>query len=72
MRGNNQSLTGYFLGAELFFGTRAYQMIDSLLADVARGDLRVVVDQVFSLEQAGEAHAFIEDRRAFGRVILRP
>jgi Zn-dependent alcohol dehydrogenase len=38
MRGNNQSLTGYFLGAELFFGTRAYQMVDSLLADVARGD----------------------------------
>ena len=72
MRGNNQSLTGYFLGAELFFGTRAYQMVANLLDQVAQGTLKVVVDQVFSLENAEEAHAFIENRQAFGRVVLKP
>lgn len=68
----NQSLIGYFLGPELFVGPRAYQMIESLLADVAVGDLRVEIDRTFSLEDAEEAHAFIESRQAFGRVLLIP
>ena len=72
MRGNNQSLTGYFLGAELFFGTRAYQMVANLLDRVAQGELKVVIDQVFSLADAEEAHAHIESRHAFGRVVLKP
>ena len=72
LRGNNQRLIGYFLGAELFFGTRAYAMIESLLADVASGKLEVVIDKRFALEAAGEAHAYIENRLAFGRVVLTP
>ena len=72
MRGNNQTLVGYFLGAELFVGTRARAMIASLLDDVARGDLRVVVDRRFGLDEAAEAHAYIESRQAFGRVVLVP
>jgi NADPH2:quinone reductase len=68
----NQSLIGYFLGPELFVGSRAYQMIENLLADVAVGDLRVEIDRTFSLEEAEEAHAFIESRQAFGRVLLIP
>jgi len=72
MRGNNQSLTGYFLGAELFLGTRALAMIAGLLTDVASGRLEVVIDQTFPLSAAGDAHAYIESRRAFGRVLLIP
>jgi NADPH2:quinone reductase len=72
LRGNNQSLTGYFLGAELFFGTRAYDMVANLLAEVASGSLKVVIDQAFSLEDAEEAHAYIAGRQAFGRVVLQP
>jgi NADPH2:quinone reductase len=72
MRGNNQSLTGYFLGAELFLGTRAHAMIAGLLTDVASGRLEVVIDQTFPLSAAGDAHAYIESRRAFGRVLLIP
>jgi NADPH:quinone reductase len=63
---------GYFLGAELFISPRAHAMIDGLLADLASGALRVVVDRRFALEQAGEAHAYIESRQAFGRVLLIP
>jgi NADPH2:quinone reductase len=72
MRANNQTLVGYFLGAELFLGNRAHEMIARHLADIVAGDLRVVVDRRFPLEQAGEAHAYIESRRAFGRVLLLP
>jgi NADPH2:quinone reductase len=72
MRGNNQTLVGYFLGAELFLGTRAHTMIAGHLDDIAAGSLQVVVDRTFSLEQAGEAHAYIESRQAFGRVLLIP
>jgi NADPH2:quinone reductase len=72
MRANNQTLVGYFLGAELFMGPRAHAMIAALLADVASGQLRVVIDRRFTLEQAAEAHAYIESRQAFGRVLLIP
>ena len=72
MRGNNQTLVGYFLGAELFLGTRAHGMIARHLDDIAAGRLRVVVDRRYPLEQAGEAHAYIESRQAFGRVLLIP
>jgi len=72
MRANNQTLVGYFLGAELFLGTRAHAMIAGHLEDIAAGDLQVVVDRRFALEEAGEAHAYIESRQAFGRVLLVP
>ena len=72
MRGNNQTLVGYFLGAELFLTPRPHAVIARLLDDVAAGDLRVVIDRRYPLEQAGDAHAYIESRRAFGRVLLIP
>lgn len=72
LRTANQTLVGYFLGAELITGDRAYRSISRLLADVADGSLRVVVDRVFPLAEAAAAHAYVESRRAFGRVLLRP
>ena len=72
MRANNQTLVGYFLGAELFLSPRPHRMIASLLDDIASGGLRVVIDRRFPLDEAGEAHAYIESRQAFGRVILVP
>jgi NADPH:quinone reductase len=72
MRANNQTLSGYFLGAELFLAPRAYAMIDRLLREIAEGDLRVVIDRTFPLADAAAAHAYIESRQAFGRVLLVP
>jgi NADPH2:quinone reductase len=68
----NQSITGVFLGAELFAGTRARDNIDRLLGDVAKGELKVVVDRTFPLAEAADAHAYLEGRHAFGRVVLVP
>jgi NADPH2:quinone reductase len=72
MRGNNQTLVGFFLGAELFLGTRAHAMIARHLDDIAAGTLKVVIDRSFPLDQAADAHAYIESRQAFGRVLLEP
>jgi NADPH2:quinone reductase len=72
LRQGNQSVTGYFLGAELISGDRAYRMIGGLLGDIAAGQLRVVIDRTFPLAEAAAAHAYIERRQAFGRVLLKP
>ncbi len=68
----NQSVTGVFLGAELAHGTRARDMIQTCIDDVAAGELRVVIDRTFPLSEAAAAHAYIESRQAFGRVVLIP
>ncbi len=72
MRPNNQSLSGYFMGAELLFYPRSHALVARHLEDIARGELRVVVDRAFPLSEAAAAHAYIESRQAFGRVLLTP
>jgi len=73
LRASNKSLTGVFLGAELFFHReRVHPMIAGHFDAVARGDLQIVIDRVYPLSDAAEAHAYIESRAAFGRVLLRP
>ena len=47
-------------------------MIARLLDDIAAGEITAVIDRVFPLSQAAEAHAYIESRQAFGRVLLVP
>jgi len=39
---------------------------------VAKGELQVVIDRHFKLSDAADAHAYIESRQAFGRVVLIP
>lgn len=72
LMGGNQAIQGVFLGAELALGDRAHANIDRLLAEVAAGELEVVIDRTFPLAEAAAAHAYLEDRRAFGRVVLVP
>lgn len=71
MMGGNQRLNGVFLGAEIF-SDRVHDMIQRHVNDVAAGKLKVVLDKEFALKDAAEAHAYIEARKAFGRVILIP
>lgn len=71
MMAGNRSLTGVFLGAEIF-SPRVRENIQSLIDDVAKGELKVVLDKEFKLSEAADAHAYIEGRSAFGRVIMTP
>lgn len=71
LMGGNRSLSGVFLGAEIMTD-RVHDMIQGLIEDVAAGKFDVVIDRRFALSEAAEAHAYIESRRAVGRVVLVP
>jgi NADPH2:quinone reductase len=69
----NRSLTGMsFANSLMLEAQRARPMVDGHLRDVAGGSLRVVIDRTYPLSEAAAAHAFIESRQAFGRVVLIP
>lgn len=69
----NKSITGVFFGGEMLMNTpRARGLVESLMNDVAKGDLKVVIDKEFPLKDAAKAHEYIESRQAFGRVLLVP
>jgi NADPH:quinone reductase len=71
MMGGNRSLSGVFLGAEIATD-RVHDNIQNLINAAARGELKVVIDRTFPLSQAAQAHAYIESRKAVGRVVLIP
>jgi NADPH2:quinone reductase len=69
----NNALRGVFLGGALLNEyPRVRAMIADLIERVAKGELRVHIDRTFPLEQAAAAHAYIESRQAFGRVVMTP
>jgi alcohol dehydrogenase len=55
-------------------GSRAYvpQDIVACLEHVASGRLRPVIETVLPLEEAGKGVSLLEDRRIFGKVIVKP
>jgi NADPH2:quinone reductase len=71
LMGGNRSLSGVFLGAEIATD-RVHNMIQSLVDEVAKGTLKVLIDKTFALSDAASAHAYIESRKAVGRVLLIP
>jgi NADPH2:quinone reductase len=69
----NNTLRGVFLGAALLTEyPRIHGMIADLIGQVGTGDLRVVIDRAFPLAEAASAHAHVESRQAFGRVVMTP
>ncbi len=73
LAGSNKTFVSYYQGAELMNnGKRARANVARLIAEVGRGELQVVIDRRFGLAEAAQAHAYIESRKAFGRVLLIP
>ena len=69
----NNTLRGVFLGGAMMAEfPRVHAMIADLFERVASGEIRVVIDRTFPLAEAAEAHAYIESRQAFGRVVMAP
>ena len=69
----NNTLRGVFLGGALLTEyPRVHAMIDEKIDQVAAGGLHVEIARTFSLAEASAAHAFIESRQAFGRVVMKP
>ena len=75
LMGQNKTLISYYQGAELASRSqraRARANVQRLIGEVAAGQLEVVVDRKYKLSEAAQAHAYIESRKQFGRVLLIP
>ena len=69
----NNTLRGVYLGGALLAEyPRVHPMIADLIKQVAGGELHVEIDSSFSLAEAAAAHAYLEGRNAFGRVVMTP
>lgn len=69
----NHTLRGVFLGgAMLTEYPRVHAMIADMFERVANGGVRVEIARTFPLAEAAAAHAYIESRQAFGRVVMTP
>jgi len=69
----NRSFTGMsFANSLMLESQRTRPMVEGHLRDIASGSLRVVIDRTYPLSEAAAAHAYIESRQAFGRVLLIP
>lgn len=69
----NHSVIGYHLGrASQQAPGRVFSAVEDLTEGFASGELGVVVGETFDLEEAADAHAFIENRESSGKVVLVP
>ena len=67
----NNTLHGVLLATALRAEyPRTFAMIGECIARVASGELKVQIAKVFPLSEAAAAHAYIEGRHAFGRVVM--
>ena len=48
------------------------RMLDEIVELTGQGKLQPVVDRTFPFDAASEAHAYIQERRNFGKVLLTP
>jgi NADPH2:quinone reductase len=70
---NCNSVQGVFFPASLPNEyVRTHAAVAEILADIAAGELRVIIDRAFGLSEAEAAHRYVLSRKAFGRVLLRP
>src|SRR3954470_7710292 len=69
----NNTVRGVYLGgAMLPEYARIHPMIGGLIERAAAGELHVEIDRTFPLAEAAAAHAYVESRKAFGRVVITP
>ena len=68
----NRGVQGVNLGHLWREQARLREALEQIVALVADGTFAPVVDRAFPFDRAGEAHAWIQDRRNFGKVLLTP
>jgi synaptic vesicle membrane protein VAT-1 len=72
LMGDNKTVTGCNMGHLFGRLDLLTPQFESLLKLYESGAIRPRVDRSFSFEAAGEAHQFIHDRKAIGKVVLTP
>ena len=70
---NNHTVLGYHLSQAMGqVPGRVLGAVPDLTEALTSGDLEVIVGQTFQLAEAGDAHAYIENRESSGKVVLTP
>jgi NADPH:quinone reductase-like Zn-dependent oxidoreductase len=70
MMNTNRGIYGFHLGRLWHNLEPVEKALEQLLAWLQAGRISPIVDRVFPLQQAAEAHTYIQDRRNFGKVLL--
>ncbi|ELZ18596.1 NADPH:quinone oxidoreductase family protein [Natrinema thermotolerans] len=69
----NKTVKGFHLGqATMHDPDRVMKAVPELTEGFASGDLEVILGESFALEDAAEAHQYIEDRKSSGKIVLNP
>jgi NADPH:quinone reductase len=69
----NKSVRGFHLGqAAKYDSGRIMKAVPELTQGLTDGDLEIIVGESFALEDAADAHQYIEDRKSSGKVLLQP
>ncbi|SEK53665.1 quinone oxidoreductase family protein [Haloferax larsenii] len=69
----NKSVIGFHLGNAMQKRPRSVLgAVPELSELLASGELDIIVGETFALEDAAEAHQYIEDRKSSGKVVLEP
>ncbi|MCH7496581.1 MAG: zinc-binding dehydrogenase [Candidatus Marinimicrobia bacterium] len=67
---SSKGVYGFHLGRLATRSGAVHKAFDELLVWLVAGHISPVVDRIFPYAAAGEAHAYIQDRRNFGKVLL--
>ncbi|MGQ3411347.1 quinone oxidoreductase family protein [Natrinema sp. LN54] len=69
----NKTVKGFHLGqASMHDPSRVMQAVPELTEGLAGGDLEIILGESFALEDAADAHQYIEARKSSGKVVLKP
>jgi NADPH2:quinone reductase len=69
----NATISGVFIPMTIEYEReRLHSVVSGYLQDITDAKYQVVLDKTFSLDEVVEAHQYILDKKAFGRVIMRP
>ena len=66
----NKSIMGYHLGRLAGAENKIQQAVKALHNLAKNGKIKPVIDRVFPFTEADKAHAYIQDRKNFGKVLL--
>jgi NADPH2:quinone reductase len=67
---NNTSVHGLYLGGLVSDPELLKMAMDDVGEYIRRGKLKIIVGRQFPLEQAAEAHRYIQSRESFGKILL--
>ena len=69
----NKTVKGFHLGqAAAHDPSRVMKAVPELTDGLASGDLEIILGESFALEDAAEAHQYLEDRKSSGKLVLEP